>query len=152
MLVLFYRCIIRLLILGLVTNNSAANDYSIEMFFTNKFKTLEIPLNKKFIHIDGKAVWKDSLGDYGNLQCYGRLIDEKLVGTNLDIFCKAKNQENKKFWFRMQRNSTDTDAGVGKTTYLYGEGKYKKFVDMKCKYASKIFDSNAIVNQRCDIR
>ena len=133
----------------ILLKTAAGNDYKVEMFFTNQFKSLSFPNDYKFIDIDGKAVWKDSNGDYGNLQCYGRIVEDKKVGSNLDLFCKAKNQKSENFWFRMQRNSKEMDAGVGITTYLYGDGKYKKFVDRKCKYASKIFDNNAIVNQKC---
>ena len=51
----------------------------------------------------------------------------------------------------MQGNYDETNACVGTTNYLYGEGNYKKFVDSACKYVSKIFDANAIVNQKCNI-
>ena len=51
----------------------------------------------------------------------------------------------------MQRNSDESNASVGTTNHLYGEGKYKKFVDNTCKYASKTFAANAIVNQKCNI-
>ncbi len=128
-----------------------SDNYNIEMFFSNSFKSIIFPDNNKFVDIEGNGVWKDSNGDYGNLQCFGRILEDKKIGSSLDVFCEAKNQNEKKFWFRMQRNSDETDAGVGTTTYLYGEGKYKKFIDSKCKYASKIFDANAIVNQRCNI-
>ena len=127
-----------------------AKEYRIEMYFSNNFSPINFPNNNKFINIDAKAVWKDSSGDYGNIKCFGRILEDKKIGSSLDIFCEAINQNKTKFWFRMERNSDQTEAGVGATTYLYGEGKYKNYVDMKCIYASKVFGVNAIVNQKCN--
>ena len=129
-----------------------ANEYKIEMYFTNKFSPMNFPDQNKLIDVDTTAVWKDSNGDYGNLKCFGRILEDKKIGSSLDIFCEAKNQNKKKFWFRMERNSDETDSGIGKTTYLYGEGKYNSFVDKKCIYAAKVFGLNAIVNQKCNMR
>ncbi len=134
----------------LLFKNLYSAEYKLEMYFTNKFTTLNFPNNNKFIDIATSAVWKDSYGDYGVMKCFGRILEDKKIGANLDLFCEAENQNKNKFWFRMERNSEQTDAGVGITTYLYGEGKYEKFVDKKCVYASKVFGSNAIVNQKCD--
>ena len=127
-----------------------AEEYMMEMFFSNKFSTINFPDNNKFIDIDTSAVWKDSNGDYGSTKCFGRILEDKKIGSSLDIFCESINQNKIKFWFRMERNSDQTDAGIGTTTYLYGEGKYKNFVDKKCIYASKVFGPNAIVNQKCN--
>ena len=128
-----------------------ADEYKMEMYFSNKFSTIKFPDNNKFIDIDTSAVWKDSSGDYGSTKCFGRILEDKKIGSSLDIFCEAINQNKKNFWFRMERKSDQTDAGIGPTTYLYGEGKYKNFVDKKCIYASKVFGSKAIVNQKCKI-
>lgn len=128
-----------------------ADEYKMEMYFSNKFSTINFPDNNKFIDIDTSAVWKDSNGDYGSTKCFGRILEDKKIGSSLDLFCEAINQNKKKFWFRMERKSDQTDAGIGTTTYLYGEGKYKNFVDKKCIYASKVFGPNAIVNQKCNI-
>ncbi len=128
-----------------------AEEYKLEMFFTNNFEIIKFPDKSMYYHVSGTGVWKDSYGDYGNMQCYGRILESKERSTNLDIFCDAVDQNNLKFWLRLARDSDQTDAGVGTTTYLYGEKKYNKLVDKKCIYASKIFGKNAIVNQKCKI-
>ena len=129
-----------------------SEEYKLEMYFTNKFTALNFPDNNKFIDLDATAVWKDSNGDYGDIRCFGRILEDKKIGSSLDIFCEAKNQNKKRFWFRMERDSKETDSGIGTTTYLYGEGKYQSFIDKKCIYASKVFGTNAIVNQKCKIK
>ena len=83
------------------------------------------------------------------MKCFGRILQGKVSNTSLDVFCEAKDQNEKKFWLRLLRESDQTDAGIGSTTYLYGDDKYKKFIGKKCIYASKVFGPNAIVNQKC---
>ncbi len=140
-----------LLIFITLLNSLKAKDYNIEMYFTNEFKEISFPDENKFFHVSGTGVWKDSFGDYGNLGCFGRIVSDKKIGSSLDIFCEGENQDKEKFWIRLNRNSEDIDTGIGYTTYLYGSGKYSKFVDLKCRYASKIFGKNAILTQKCKI-
>jgi len=138
-------------ILLLVPNYLFAKEYNIEMFFTTNNISMDLPNNNKYIHVSAPAVWKDSSGDYGNLICHGRIIVNQNIGTELDLFCSAKNQDNDKFWFRMIRNSKEMDAGIGISKYLDGTGKYKNFKDIECKYAAKLFEINSLVNQKCKI-
>ena len=74
-----------------------ADEYKMEMYFSNKFSTINFPDNNKFIDIDTSAVWKDSNGDYGSTKCFGRILEDKKIGSSLDIFCEAINQNKKKF-------------------------------------------------------
>ena len=142
-----YKLII--LSLLLLPNYLLAKEYKIEMFFTTNNISMDLPNNNTYIHVSAPAVWKDSNGDYGNLICYGRIITNKKKGTELDLFCSAKNQENDKFWFRMTRNSQEMDSGIGISSYLDGTGKYENFKGMQCKYAAKLFEINSIINQKC---
>lgn len=140
-----------ILILLIVPNYLLGKEYKIEMFFTTNNISMDLPDNNKYIHVSAPAVWKDSNGDYGNLICYGRIITNKNIGTELDLFCSAKNQQNDKFWFRMIRNSKEMDAGIGISKYLDGTGKYIKFKGIECKYAAKLFEINSLINQKCII-
>ena len=142
---------IKIVTIFLLSNALIAKDYKIEMFFTTTLVSLDLPDNNKYHHVTAPAVWKDSNGDYGNLMCYGRIISNTDTGTELDLFCSAKNQDNNKFWFRMRRDSKEMDAGIGISKYLDGTGKYKKFKGIKCKYAAKLFEGNSIVNQKCEV-
>ena len=142
--------IIKILVVVLFLFNTAyAEEYKLEMFFTNTIDSLVFPDDKQYLHVKGTGVWKDSYGDYGNMKYFWRILLGKLSNTSLDVFCEAKDQNDKKFWLRLERDSDQTDAGIGSTTYLYGDDKYKKFKGKKCIYASKVFGPNAIVNQKC---
>ena len=80
-------------ILLLVPNYLFAKEYNIEMFFTTNNISMDLPNNNKYIHVSAPAVWKDSSGDYGNLICHGRIIVNQNIGTELDLFCSAKNKK-----------------------------------------------------------
>ena len=41
------------------------------------------------------------------------------------------------------------NAGVGITTYLYGDGKYEKYTGKKCAYAVKHFEDKMFYKQQC---
>ena len=138
-------------ILLLVPNYLFAKEYKIEIFFTTNNISMDLPNNNKYIHVSAPAVWKDSSGDYGNLIYHGRIIVNQNIGTELDLFCSAKNQDNDRFWFRMIRNSKEMDAGIGISKYIDGTGKYKNFKGIECKYAAKLFEINSLVNQKCKI-
>ena len=99
----------------------------------------------KIVQENAMKAWKE------NSSFYDKIVSDKKIGSSLDIFCEGENQDKEKFWIRLNRNSEDIDTGIGHTTYLYGSGKYSKFVDLKCKYASKIFGVNAILTQKCKI-
>ena len=142
---------IKIIIFFLVCNTLFAKEYKIEMYFTTNTIIMDLPENNKYYHVTAPAIWKDSNGDYGNLMCYGRIISNTIKGTELDLYCNAKNQENNQFWFRMRRDSSEMDAGIGISKYLDGTGKYKSFKGIKCKYAAKLFEDNSIVIQKCEV-
>ena len=49
----------------------------------------------------------------------------------------------------MKRNSSDYDGGIGKIKYIYGEGKFKKFINRSCIYAVDIAKDISILKQKC---
>ena len=126
-----------------------SEDYSLEIYFTNKTEPMILSEDSKYLHIVSKGVWKDSYGDYGSIKCLGGVIQNR-KSTSLDAYCEAINQDKLKFWLKLKRDS-DRDAGVGSSLYINGEKKYKEFIGKNCVYASKVFGVNAIVNQKCKI-
>ena len=140
-----------ILTLLLIPNYLLAKAYKIEMFFTLNNIRMDLPNHNKYIHVSAPTVWKDSNSDYGNLICYGRIITYKNTGTELDLFCSTKNQENDKFWFRRIRNSKEMDAGIETSKYLDGIRKYKNFKVIICNYTVKLFEVNSLINQKCMI-
>ena len=63
--------IIKILIVVLFLFNTAyAEEYKLEMFFTNTIDSLVFPDDKQYLHVKGTGVWKDSYGDYGNMKYF----------------------------------------------------------------------------------
>ena len=66
--------IIKILVVVLFLFNTAyAEEYKLEIFFTNTIDSLVFPDDKQYLHVKGNGVWKDSYGDYGNMKCFGRI-------------------------------------------------------------------------------
>ena len=53
------------------------------------------------------------------------------------------------FWLIMNRKSNDYAGGVGKSEYIYGEGRFKKFIGVQCIYAIEISKEFSILKQKC---
>ena len=82
-----------------------------------------------------KSNWKDTLGDWGIIECTGSHTLHKEKGTTAKNYCKGTNVEDDNFWLIMDRNSNDFDAGIGELKYVKGTGKFKKYIGTKCVYA-----------------
>ena len=52
----------------------------------------------------------------------------------LDGICEGINQNNEKLWYKIKRNSSTMEAGVGQSTYLEGTGRYKILKGISCNY------------------
>ena len=91
----------------------------------------------KLIYRNTKATasWKDNLGDYGIIKCLGNYVSYEKLGTNLTLYCQGTNK----------------DGEVGKSEYLYGEGKFKKLVNTNCIYAVEISEEFSILKQKCKL-
>ena len=79
--------------------------------------------------------WKDSLGDWGTLQCAGNHTIIKDEATILKNYCKGLNKDGDIFWVMMDRKSSQFDAGVGKLKYRKGTGKFESYEGTECVYA-----------------
>ena len=112
------------------------------MNFKNKFK---------YRNTKATASWRDNLGDYGILKCLGNYMSYEKIGTELNLYCQGSNKEGESFWLTMKRNSKDYDGGIGKSEYIYGQGKFKKLINAKCIYAVEISKEFSILKQKCKI-
>ena len=129
-----------------------ASDFSVDITFLTDAGTVDVMEfgDKMTVRLfTGTASWKDSTGDYGALKCLGNYLSTKKNGTILNNYCKGTNKEGNIFWLTMQRKSTDFDGGIGKSEYIYGEGKFKKYIGVKCIYAVEISKDFSILKQKC---
>ena len=129
-------------------------EYTVDITFIEDAGSEDVMnFKNKFTYRNTKATasWKDNLGDYGILKCLGNYMSYEKIGTELNLYCKGSNKEGDVFWLTMKRNSKDYDGGIGKSQYIYGQGKFKKLINAKCIYAVEISKEFSILKQKCKI-
>ena len=135
--------------------NLHSKSFDVEIFFNgnpNDTDLIEFPDNTKYQHVKNTANWQNSFGDYGVLKClFNIYLGENNGNARLSGFCDGKNQDNEKFWLEFMRNTEDFDAGIGKSKFIFGTGKYKEFTGTQCIYAVKILDNSAFSKHKCKL-
>ena len=136
--------------------NLFASNYEVEFFFTTDdrdFHVMKFTDELTLRQFKTKANWKDSLGNFGVVECMGNHTIFKNDKTILKMYCKEINKSNDNFVIMFDRNSENFNAGVGKSTYLDAIGKYKVYKNIKCIYAVNLFeDKGSIIKQKCNLK
>ena len=111
-----------------------AYDFEVE-FLSNggDVRVVELPDILIYRQFQIKSNWKDTLGDWGIVECTGTHTIFKGKGTTLKNYCKGTNVEDDNFWLIMDRKSDDFDSGIGKIKYVKGTGKFKKYIAYICR-------------------
>ena len=133
---------------------SFSKEITIDIFFVTdaiESKVMEFGDILTYRQTSGTATWNDSEGDYGVLKCMGNYVTTKSKGTVLNNYCQGSNRNNESFWLIMNRNSVDYDLGVGKISYIKGEGKFKDYVKFNCLYAVELNEGLAVIKQKCKL-
>ncbi len=101
----------------------------------------------------GTGNWKDSLGDWGKVECAGNHTIIKGTGTVLKNYCKGTNKDGDIFWLMMDRESNDFDSGIGKIRYEKGTGKFIKYEGAKCVYAITFLPrgDGSFIKSKCNL-
>ena len=146
---------ILILLFYFILLNLYSKSFEIEIFFSsnsNDLDIIEFPNNTRYQQIKNTANWQNTYGDYGILKClFNIYLGENNSNTRLSGFCDGKNQDNEKFWLEFERNTDDFDAGIGRSKFIFGNGKYKKFIGTQCIYAVKILDDSAFSKHKCKL-
>ena len=58
-------------------NIAISDNYQLEIYFTDKSKSLNLSEDMNYIHINSRGVRKDSLGDCENIKCFGNVLTNK---------------------------------------------------------------------------
>ncbi len=144
------------LIIYLYSLNLFPSNYEVEFFFTSDdrdFDVMKFTDEITLRQFKAKANWKDSIGNYGVVDCMGNHTIFKNDKTLLKMYCKEINKSNDNFVIMFDRNSENFNAGVGKSTYLDAIGKYKVYKNIKCIYAVNLFeDKGSIIKQKCNLK
>ena len=132
-----------------------ASNYEVEFFFTldeRDFDVMEFSNEITLRQFKGNANWKDNIGNYGVVECMGNHTILKSERTLLKMYCKEINKSNDNFVIMFERDSENVNVGVGKSTYIHAEGKYKSYKNTVCIYAVNLFENKgSIIKQKCKI-
>ena len=101
-------------------------------------ENISIGFNTTRILIKNEATFTDNLGNYGISTCLGTL-EKKLEKIEFNLKCENIEQNNQRYWTKVNRGQGDLDAGVGTVEFIGGEGFYNDLVGKKCNYAIKYF-------------
>ena len=146
---------ILILLFYFILLNLYSKSFEMEIFFSgssNDTDIIEFPNNTKYQQIKNTANWQNTYGDFGILKClFNIYLGENNSNAQLSGFCDGKNQDNEKFWLEFERNTDDFDAGIGRSKFIFGSGKYKKFIGTQCIYAVKILDDSAFSKHKCKL-
>ena len=141
------------LIMFFFSYSSFASDYEVEFFVTVDDRDLDVMEFSDEITLrqfKNNANWKDNAGNYGVVECMGNHTVFKSERTLLKMYCKEINKSNDNFVIMFERDSENVNVGVGKSTYIHAEGKYKNYKNTKCIYAVNLFENKgSIIKQKC---
>ncbi len=93
--------------------------------------------NSKYIIINQKGQWTDSIGNYGSNECKGLIKkDAKEVVYYLDVVCELVDQNNVITRRKFERTGSEIERGVGISTIIDSTSKHKEeLIGTKCTYA-----------------
>ena len=100
--------------------------------------TISISENKTRILVKNEATFTDNKGNYGISTCLGTL-EKNLKNIEFNLKCENIDQNNLRYWTKLNRGQGDLESGIGTVEFIGGEGGYKKLIGKKCKYAVKYF-------------
>ena len=132
-----------------LAGNVIADEYSMKSIGKNNFKSMIIN-NEKLTIVEVDFTWIDSLANYGTGFCYGSILNDNNQ-ISLDNFCEFTDSNKSKFWSKVQRISSNLEAGLGKQNFLKASEKYKFLLEKKCKYAVSFFQEiNFLLELKCE--
>ena len=111
---------------------------------------INFPDSSKYEIYNTTGVWEDNLGNYGIMKCLVSQFINDNQDITLDGYCEARDQNQEKFWMSLKRNSF-TNAGVGKSKYLFAEIKYKILEGKECPYAAQLVKGGGVFKLKCKI-
>ena len=103
--------------------------------------TISISENESRILVKNEATFTDNKGNYGISTCLGTL-EKNLKNIEFNLKCENIDQNNQRYWTKLNRGQGDLESGIGIVEFIGGEGEYKKLIGKKCKYAVKYFREN----------
>ncbi len=106
--------------------------------------------NTTYTNITIKGTWTDNFGHYGIYKCNANSVKNSET-VKLEGICEGENEHQEKYWYKLFRNSSSMEAGVGRIIYLDGTGIYKNLKGLKCNYGVRYLKKINYVKSKCDI-
>tara|TARA_B100001027_G_C16234661_1_gene316434 strand:- start:172 stop:609 length:438 start_codon:yes stop_codon:yes gene_type:complete len=142
------KIILIILVLLVSHEKVIAEEYSMKSIGKNKFKSMIIN-NEKLTIVENNFTWIDSLANYGTGFCYGSIINDN-DNITLNNFCEFTDNNENRFWSKVQRVSSNLKSGLGKQQFLKASDKYKFLLEKDCKYAVSFFhEVNFLLELKC---
>ena len=142
------KLILIILVLLVSYGNVVAEEYSMKSIGKNNFKTMIIN-NEKLSIVEVDFTWIDSLANYGTGFCYGSILNNN-NNITLNNFCEYTDSEQNKFWSKVQRVSSNLEAGLGRQKFVKTSEKYNFLLEKDCKYAVSFFQEiNFLLELKC---
>ncbi|MDA9707818.1 hypothetical protein N9V56_00030 [Alphaproteobacteria bacterium] len=140
--------ILIILVLLVSHGNVIAEEYSMKSIGKNNFKSMIIN-NEKLTIVENNFTWIDTYANYGTGFCYGSILNNN-ENITLNNFCEFTDNNEKKFWSKVQRVSSNLQSGLGKQQFLKASDKYKFLLEKDCKYAVSFFhEVNFLLELKC---
>ena len=140
--------ILIILVLLVSYGNVIAEEYSMKSIGKNNFKSMIIN-NEKLTIVENNFTWIDTFANYGTGFCYGSILNDN-ESITLNNFCEFTDSNEKKFWSKVQRVSSNLESGLGKQHFLKASDKYKFLLEKDCKYAVSFFhEVNFLLELKC---
>tara|TARA_B100001123_G_C14807863_1_gene827114 strand:- start:155 stop:586 length:432 start_codon:yes stop_codon:yes gene_type:complete len=133
----------------LTLKNSFSDEWTREYNGFSSKDVFDLTDGSKISHYKNQGTWKDSLGNYGVQKCMG-LIEINSQGRIIDwkLFCQGYDQDEQQFTIEYFRN-TDMAAGTGTYVYVDGEGFWKNYIGVTCKYAVSYLQDAMFILEKC---
>ena len=140
-----------ILFIVLLSWESMAEKRKIDFRGFIKIKSLNIGTNIKFNNFEIKGVWDDSNGNYGKAICSGSwLSDIKQTRKKDMIYCEFEDQNEEKFWKKVERKGSEQKAGIGNTILVEATSNYEEYIGRKCIYAINYTKDAFIMILNCE--
>ena len=154
-IICFMKCLFILIFNFLIfvnINLVKSETYSIEAYSNSKVTgDTELPNNTNYRTISLEGMWKDSLGQIGLLNAFGKV--ESLSGKPyLEVIGVFTNESGDTMWNLYKRKSTDVEVGGGGvSTFIAGTGRYEFLVGYECNFVARYLEGRNFTVQKCDI-
>ena len=135
---------------------SVSNLFSAE-WINNTYSTMNIkdrvflPDGSIYSNFDVSGQGTSNLEKYSVTKCSGNRIDKDGKLLEITTICEVELTDGNKYWTKLERKGSASDAGVGTLTILGGTNEFSKLKNIKCNYAVSYFKNKIFNSRKCKV-